>query len=77
MLLSPPTHTGKSAARDKGPVLPKIGRHPHVLMAIMQPPDSNERHCSRPALRGVLVRGGSNNPVVTFPPHPPSQEKLP
>jgi hypothetical protein len=74
LLLSPPTHTGKSAARDKGPVLPKIGRHPHVLMAIMQPPDSNERHCSRPALiRGVLVRGGSNNPVVTFPPHPPSQ----
>ena len=47
MLLSPPTHTGKSAARDKGPVLPKIDRHPHVLMAPTQLLDSKQRLCAR------------------------------
>ena len=47
MLLSPPTHTGKSAARDKGPVLPKIDRHSHVLMAPTQLLDNKQRLCTR------------------------------
>jgi hypothetical protein len=54
LLPSPPTHTGKSAARDKGPVLPKIGRHPHVLMASTQLLDSKQRLCTR---RGQKFNG--------------------
>ncbi len=54
MLLSQPTHTGKSAARDKGPVFPKIGRHPHVLMAPTQLLDSKQRLCAR---RGQHFKG--------------------
>jgi hypothetical protein len=54
LLLSQPTHTGKSAARDKGPVFPKIGRHPHVLMAPTQLLDSKQRLCAR---RGQHFKG--------------------
>ena len=47
MLLSSPTHTGKSVARDKGPFLLKVGRHPQVLMAPTQLPDSKQRLYTR------------------------------
>ena len=55
MLLSPPTHTGKSAARHRGPFLPKIGRHPQVLIALAQPPVSKGKQCAR---RGQYSKGG-------------------
>ena len=54
MITSTATHTGKSAARDKGPVLPKIGMHPHVLMAPTQLLDRKQRLCAR---RGQQFNG--------------------
>ena len=44
---SPPTHTGKSAVGHRGPLLPKVGRHPHLLMTLTQLPDSQQRYSTR------------------------------
>ena len=69
---SPPPHTGKSAARNRGPLLPKDGRHPQVLMALAQPPDYKQRQCIR---RGQCLQGSGEHKWVptwccTHPPTP-------
>ena len=76
MLPSPPPHTGKSAARHRGPFLPKIGRHPQVLIALAQPPVSKEKQCAR---RGQYSKGGGalwGGSRGCRPSHPPKLESL-
>jgi hypothetical protein len=71
----PTPHTGKSAVRHRGPFLPKVGRHPQVLMALAQPPDNKQRQCIR---RGQCLQGSGERkwvPLGAALTHPPPYAK--
>ncbi len=73
MVAALPTHPHWKVCMEKqGPLLPKDGRHPQVLMALAQPPDNKQRQYIR---RGQCLQGSGEHKWVptwccTHPPTP-------